>query len=152
MKVVDAMNRGLDPVPPDTTVQEAAVRMATEDVGAVLVGTIEQLQGILTDRDILIRVVVKGGDPSAIRVADVMSSTLFTCSVDDTVESAFEKMRDHQVRRLPVFDEAGKPIGIVTLSDLAGQLKVDHEALRKIAEPHRDASPEAERTRAEPPQ
>lgn len=141
MKVADVMSLGVELVPADATVQEAALRMAEEDVGAVLVGTPEAVQGILTDRDIILRLVVDGRNPAEVRVREIMSSTLFTCRQDDGVEDAFRQMSERQVRRMPVLDESGQLIGIVTLSDLAkfepdpGQ-KV--EALRRIAEPHRN--------------
>jgi CBS domain-containing protein len=135
------MTRGVELVPPDATIQEAAVSMADLDVGAVLVGSEGAVEGVLTDRDIILRVVVEGGDPAGVRVRDVMSSSrLFTCREDEAIESAFHKMSEHQVRRLPVFDGAGRLTGIVTLSDLT---RIERnpgealEALRTISEPHR---------------
>ncbi len=134
------MTRGVDPVDPTATVQQAATQMAELDVGAVLVGTAERLEGILTDRDIILRAVVDGRHPEAVIVRDVMSSTLFGCRPNDTVESAFAEMRERQIRRMPVLDDDGRPVGVVTLSDLskaiAGPEQVQ-EALRDISEPHR---------------
>ena len=69
MKVSEVMTRGIDPVAPSASVQEAAVQMAEFDVGAVLVGTAEKLEGVLTDRDIILRVVVDGRNPAEVRVA-----------------------------------------------------------------------------------
>lgn len=145
MKVGDVMTRGVELVPPDATVQEAAVSMADLDVGAVLVGSEGAVEGVLTDRDIILRVVVEGLDSATIPVRDVMSSSrLFACKEDETVESAFRKMSEHQVRRLPVFDAGGRLTGIVTLGDLT-RIERDPgqalEALRTISEPHR--SPKA---------
>ncbi|MFP5407496.1 MAG: CBS domain-containing protein, partial [Gammaproteobacteria bacterium] len=105
MKVADVMSRGVELVSPDATVQEAATRMAEDDVGAVLVGTDDRLEGVLTDRDIILRVVVDGRDARSVLVRNVMSSTLFACRESDTVEDAFREMSERQVRRLPVFDE-----------------------------------------------
>jgi CBS domain-containing protein len=140
MQVAEVMSRGVDLVSPDATVQEAATRMAENDVGAVLVGKEDSLEGILTDRDILLRAVVDGRDVTRVPVRDVMSTTLYTCREDDTIEDAFHQMRERQVRRLPVLDAAGALTGIVTLSDL-GRLERDprraSEALREIADPHR---------------
>lgn len=140
MKVVEVMSRGVDPVPSSANVQEAATRMAELDVGAVLVGAQEALEGILTDRDIILRVVVDGRAPADVLVRDVMSSTLYSCRADDPVELALQEMRERQIRRLPVYDEDGQAVGIVTLGDLARavdgpeQIK---ETFRDIAEPHR---------------
>jgi CBS domain-containing protein len=113
--------------------------MAAADVGAILVGSQEGLCGILTSRDIIIRLVAEGRDPNAVSVQDVMSSTLFVCSENDSVEQALAEMKQRQVRRLPVVDPTNKPIGIVVLSDLSRHLSsADLEQLRRVVEPHRD--------------
>ena len=141
MKVRDVMQKGIDPIAPDATVTEAALRMAELDRGAVLVGTKDALAGILTDRDIILRVVALGRNPSEVAVADVMSSTLFTCRDGDTLDHVFREMRERQVRRLPVMDSAGKPVGIVTLRDLSRvsrEPELVEQALRDLAEPHAD--------------
>lgn len=154
MRVVDVMSRGVDLVSPDATVQEAATRMAEDDVGAVLIGENGALRGILTDRDILLRAVVDGRDTTRLRVRDIMSSTVFTCRETDTLEAAFREMRERQVRRLPVLDSNGTLTGVVTLSDLGKRerdpLRVS-ETLREIAEPHRrrDAQVASERPTAD---
>jgi CBS domain-containing protein len=153
MRVADVMTRGVDLLSPDATVQEAATRMAEADVGALLIGNDGVLEGVLTDRDIILRVVVDGLDNAATLVRQVMSSTLFTCRETDTVESAFREMSERQVRRLPVLDEEGVLSGIVTLSDLS-RLEEDpqrtSELLREIAEPHRRRSVEPGAAAAEP--
>lgn len=140
MKIADVMTRGVELVPATATVRDAAEKMAEYDVGAVLVGTEDDLQGILTDRDIILRVVVPGRDVTGVTVADVMSSSLYTCREDDSVETVFREMVEHQVRRLPVLDAAGVLAGIVALSDLGRHdrdaVRVS-ETLRDIAEPHR---------------
>jgi CBS domain-containing protein len=141
MKVRDVMQKGIDPIAPDATVTDAALRMAELDRGAVVVGTQDAPAGILTDRDIILRVVALGRNPSEVSVGEVMSSTLFTCRDGDTLEQAFQEMRERQVRRLPVMDSAGKPIGIVTLRDLARvgrEPELVEQALRDLAEPHAD--------------
>lgn len=118
MRVGEVMTRGVELVPGEASVQEAATVMAENDIGAVLVGTEDRLEGILTDRDIIIRVVVEGRDPGRVLVRDVMSSTLFTCRDDAPVEMISREMDAHQVRRLPVLDDDGRLVGIVTRSDL----------------------------------
>jgi CBS domain-containing protein len=141
------MSRGVDLVSPDATVQEAAIRMAEGDVGAVLVGRRDEVEGILTDRDIIVRAVVGGRDTTLVMVREIMSSHLFTCRETDTLEAAFREMQERQIRRLPVLDRDGILTGIVTLSDL-GRLERDprrtSEALREIAEPHRRRTDESE--------
>ena len=140
MTVAEVMSRGLDPVDPDATVQEAATQMAELDVGAVVIGTADEIAGILTDRDIILRLVVDGKNPAEVAVRDVMSATVYSCAADDIVESVLNEMRERQIRRMPVFDENRRPVGIVTLSDLAKAVDSPEqikETLRDIAEPHR---------------
>lgn len=139
MKVADVMTRGIDLVEASATVQAAATQMAELDVGAVLVGG-EAVLGILTDRDILVRVVVEGLNPAYVPVSRVMTREVVGCRADDPVEAALAEMRDRQFRRMPVFDGDGKPVGVVTLSDLAKSVAGPEgtaEALRELVEPHR---------------
>lgn len=149
------MNPGVNSVAPDATVQDAATQMAELDVGALFVGSEDALQGVLTDRDIIVRVVVEGRSSADVKVSDVMSPALFACKADDPVETIFAEMRERQIRRMPVYNEAGKPVGVVTLGDLAKAVESPEqlkENLREISEPHRsrterqkeDAAPEAE--------
>jgi CBS domain-containing protein len=142
MKVADVMNRGVDPIDPSATVQQAATQMAEMDVGAVLAGTPEQLEGVLTDRDIILRVVVDGRNPTEVTVREAMSAKIFACREDDPVESVLAEMRERQIRRMPVLDESGRPVGVVTLSDLGKAIRSPEqvqEALRTISEPHRES-------------
>jgi CBS domain-containing protein len=118
MKVSEVMTREVEFVPADATVREAATTMAEHDIGAVLVGSAERPEGILTDRDIILRVVVEGCDLTDLRVRDAMSSTLFTCRADDPLEAVAKEMEERQVRRLPVVGDGGAVVGIVVRSDL----------------------------------
>lgn len=120
--VRDVMTRGVEFVDADASVQDAALRMAEHDVGAVLVGSPARPEGVLTDRDILLRLVVKGGDPARTRVRKIMSTTLFTCPAEAAVDDALREMGERQVRRLPVVDDRGEVVGIVVRSDLFNAL------------------------------
>jgi CBS domain-containing protein len=119
VKVKDVMTRDVQLVAPHESVQEAARLLADVAVGAVPVGRESRPEGILTDRDILIRLVAEGGDAKTTQVRAIMSANLLTCHEDDEAEPTAEKMRQRQVRRLPVVDNDGRLIGIVTLSDIA---------------------------------
>jgi CBS domain-containing protein len=139
-KASEVMTHGVDPVDPAATVQEAATRMAELDVGAVFVGSGDELVGVLTDRDIIVRLVVDGKSPVEVKVGDIMSAAVYSCRADDPVEAVFAEMRERQIRRMPVTDEAGKPVGVVTLGDLAKAVESPEtlkENLREISEPHR---------------
>lgn len=118
MQVREVMTRGAEFVAPDATVQMAATIMAENDIGAVLIGAPERLEGIVTIRDIILRVVVAGQDPARLRVRDVMSSHVFTCRDDDPAEAVLKEMTERQIRRLPVTDGQGRVAGIVVDSDL----------------------------------
>jgi len=104
-------------VPSTTTLEQAARRMRDAGIGDVIVLDGEQITGILTDRDIVVRAMAEGRDGQT-PVCDVASRDLTTISPDDTLEAAVELMRERSIRRLPVV-EAGRAVGIVSLGDLA---------------------------------
>ena len=130
MRVAEIMAQTIEFIAPDMTIQAAATLMGELDVGALPVGTPEDLQGILTDRDILFRVVAEGRNNARVRVREAMSSLIFSCSPDDTLAVAIDIMSSYHVRRLPVQDENGTVVGWITLSDVARQLLLETEAIR----------------------
>ncbi len=119
MRVREVMVPDVATVAPDTMIDAAARLMADFDVGALPVGKMaERPAGILTGRDILVRVVAKGSDPRVTPVAEVMSERLFCCHVEDDAAAVLREMERHQVRRMPVVDGEGRMIGMVTAADL----------------------------------
>lgn len=121
MQVRDVMTRDPACVTPGATIREAAQLMQRENVGIVPVveekGT-KRLLGVVTDRDIAIRVVAEGRDGAA-RVSEVMStSRIKTCTPDDDVDEAMEVMANEQVRRIPIIDDRGSLVGIVAQADI----------------------------------
>jgi CBS domain-containing protein len=102
----------------DALISDAAELMLREDIGDVIVLDEDRLYGILTDRDIVVRVVAEGHDPSQTRVGDVCSRQLTTVGPDDSVGQALRLMREKAVRRLPVV-EANEVVGILTIGDIA---------------------------------
>jgi CBS domain-containing protein len=103
---------------PDTTVAEAAKVMAKEDVGPVPVVEEGRLTGIVTDRDIVIRVVAEGRDPNSTTVGEIASRDVVTVSPDDDLDTALKQLAQNQVRRIPVVD-GGRLVGIVAQADIA---------------------------------
>ncbi|MBT2530085.1 CBS domain-containing protein [Streptomyces sp. ISL-99] len=101
-----------------TAVSEVAHRMREENIGAVLVAEGDTLRGLVTDRDLVVRVLAEGKDPGDTTVRDVCSPDLVTVTADDEVDRAIELMREHSLRRLPVV-EGTTAVGIVSLGDLA---------------------------------
>jgi CBS domain-containing protein len=102
----------------DSTIAEAARAMRDKDIGDVIVLSSGRVNGIVTDRDIVIRAVADSRDPDSTPIGEIASRDLTTLAPDDTVDDAVAKVRDKAIRRLPVV-EGDKPIGIVSLGDLA---------------------------------
>jgi CBS domain-containing protein len=130
MRVGAIMTRHVEFIDGDASVSEAAELMGELDVGALPVGSAEALLGVVTDRDILYRVVAKGLGSAAVRVREVASHPVIGCGAEDTVQAAMDAMAAHHVRRLAVRDDAGRVVGWVTLADLARHLLVDSAALQ----------------------
>lgn len=119
---------------PKQTVHEAALQMHEHHVGAVVVVDEDRPVGIVTDRDIVLRAVVEGRDPKTTSIRDIMSRDVAVLRRDDKIDDAIISIKTAGVRRLPIVDENGKPIGMVTLDDLvvlmAGELSVAAGAVR----------------------
>jgi CBS domain-containing protein len=124
-------------VGPDATAQDAATLMGELDLSALPVGTPENLKGIVTDRDLLYRVVAEGRDPRRTRIGDVATKLVFTCRPDDSLTAAMDLMASHNIRRLPVRDDE-RVVGWLTLSDVSRRLLVDsavvQNGLKDLAE------------------
>jgi CBS domain-containing protein len=103
----------------EDTVYSAAEAMKKNDIGDVLViDSDNKIAGIVTDRDIAVRAVAEGRDPSATQLSDVCSSNIATVSPDDPISTAVDTMRERAIRRLPVVD-GDTPVGVVSIGDLA---------------------------------
>ena len=118
----------------NATVAEAAKVMAQEDVGPVPIVEDGRLVGIVTDRDIVVRVVAEGRDPDATTVREIASTELVTVSPDDDLDDALNRLAERQVRRLPVV-EGDRLVGIVAQADIArlGEDKKTGEVVEEIS-------------------
>ncbi|MGK6320429.1 CBS domain-containing protein [Sphingomonas sp. DT-204] len=136
MKVNECMTREVRIVDPDQTLEQAARTMADIDAGILPVGENDRLVGIVTDRDIAIRGVARGCQPSA-KVREVMSPEILYCFEDDDIEDVLNNMAQIQVRRLPVLDRNKRLVGVVSITDLADSGDETHagEVLCEIARP-----------------
>jgi CBS domain-containing protein len=135
MKVQDVMTKDPACVTPGATIREAAQLMQREDIGIVPVvdeqGT-KRLVGVVTDRDIAIRIVAEGRG-SDTRVSEIMStSDLATCSADDDIAEVMEAMADEQVRRIPIIDDHGSLVGIVAQADVVRKTRDSERAERTV--------------------
>jgi CBS domain-containing protein len=102
----------------DDTVETAARAMRDRHVGCLLVTRHGVPAGIVTDRDLVVRVVAEGRDPSKALVGQFVTYDPITLSVHDGIETAVQRMRQHGVRRLPIVEDDGVAVGIVTADDL----------------------------------
>jgi len=106
----------------ETLVVDAARRMRDARVGCVVVSRAGHPVGILTDRDIAVRVVAEGRDPQTTSVSEVVTYDAVTLKTSDNRHTAAIRMREHGVRRLPIVNDAGKLVGMVTADDLIARL------------------------------
>ena len=137
MKLREIMTTELVTVSPETPVTEAARLMRDADIGDVLVVDQGRLVGILTDRDITVRVIAQDIDPKQAHVGDYMTRDLVTGMPDWDVEDAADLLGEEQIRRLPIVEE-GRLVGIVSLGDIAVQFAEEMaacQALEEISEP-----------------
>ena len=122
MKCIDVLTR--DPVCclPDDTVEQAARLMKKEDVGPIPVIENRQskkLLGIVTDRDLAVKVVAEGRDNKKTKVEEIMTRNPITCHPNDDLQVALDAMAQHQIRRVPVVDDQGRISGIIAQADVA---------------------------------
>lgn len=125
---------------PADTVEQAARVMRDADVGPVPIvesQTNQQLLGMVTDRDLAIRVIAEGRDARTTRLEEIMSRGVISCRAEDEVDDAIEAMEENQVRRIPVVDDDGLLIGMISQADVARALDEEEagEMLQEISEP-----------------
>lgn len=131
-RVRDIMTRDPRCVTTNQKLSDVARLMRDEDCGAVPVIAGEsdrKIIGMVTDRDIVIRVVAEGKNPTDTAVETAMTKQVYSVKEDDPVDQVFRVMSDNQVRRVPVVDDRGMIVGIVAQADIA----TDTEDMRKVA-------------------
>ncbi|HEY0415997.1 MAG TPA: CBS domain-containing protein [Gaiellaceae bacterium] len=118
------------------TVVDAAKLMKGEDAGIAPIVDGDRLVGVVTDRDITIRVVAEGRDPASTKVEEIASQNLVTIDPQQELDEALRLMATHQVRRLPVVEEDGKLVGIVAQADVARHADAERtgEVVEEISE------------------
>ena len=117
----EAMTSNPCSIDADKSVAYAAKMMRDEDVGIAPIVEGDRLVGVLTDRDVAVRVVAEGLDPEKVKVSEVASRDVVTLDPQQDLDEALRLMARHQVRRLPVVEEDGKLVGIVAQADVATQ-------------------------------
>lgn len=121
-KCSDVMTRDVVTCTPENTIVDVARLMKTEDIGPVLIVDNEAnntLVGIITDRDIVLKVIADGQDVNTTRVGEAMSKKLVTCRADDDISVAMQAMAQFQLRRIPVVEDNMRLVGIISQADVA---------------------------------
>jgi CBS domain-containing protein len=137
MQIKDLMTTDVSFVEPNTPIREIARRMREGDIGSTPVIEDDRLVGMVTDRDIIVRIVAEGMNVETATARDAMSPGILYCFEDDSVEQVLDNMGDNQIRRLPVVNRDKRLVGVVSLGDLslAGKRKAAGEALQEISQP-----------------
>jgi CBS domain-containing protein len=117
----DLMTENPKTVTTGGTIVDAARLMRDEDTGVVPIVDGDKLTGVVTDRDIAIKVVAEGKDPQGTKATDIAATELVTIDPQQELDEALRLMAQHQVRRLPVVEEDGRLVGILAQADVARQ-------------------------------
>lgn len=136
MKVRDLMTTNVKWANQDQSIEEVAHILATSDIGSVPVCQGEQVLGIITDRDIIVRAIAQGKDPKTTKCSEIMSKNVKTVTSDTDVHQASDLMAENQIRRLPVI-ENNRLIGFLAIGDIAVEsihINEAGEALSDISE------------------
>ena len=137
-KLKEIMTPQVDTISPDATAEDASAKMKDLNVGAIPVCDEDGLIGMLTDRDLVVRVMAQRRDPKAVRVGEAMTPEVSYCFEDDDVEKAAHVMSQKQIRRLPILSSSKKLVGIVSLGDLAVHgmdTKASGDILEQVSHP-----------------
>ena len=138
MEIAKIMHAPAEWVEADTPVAEVARRMKDEDIGAVPVGRDDRLIGMVTDRDLALRVLGEGRDPTTTTAEQVMTAGVVWCLTTQTVEDAAHMMEQKKIRRLPVIDENKRLVGMLSLGDIADAMprQLLGEVVTAVADHH----------------
>jgi CBS domain-containing protein len=133
MKIKAIIRPGLHSVEENTTIKEASVFMAQLKIGAVVVGSADQIQGIISERDIMNKIVAKGLSPDDTTVGQIMTRNIITIDQNQNEDIAMRIMEEKAIRHLPVVDNNGHCVGMLGIRDLmrsvVEQLESENESL-----------------------
>lgn len=138
MKIAKIMHAPAEWVEANTPVAEIARRMMDGDIGALPVGRNDRLIGMVTDRDLALRVLGEARDPARTSAEDVMTPGIVWCLTSQTVEDALHMMEQMKIRRLPVIDEKKRLVGMLSIGDIADAMprQLLGEVVNAVADHH----------------
>lgn len=131
MKVRDIMSRDVVTIGADSSVADAAKKMKDKNVGSVVVLDKNAVQGIVTDRKIVTNVIAENKDPAREKIGNISSKKLVTCNEDSDVHDALKMLGDNQIRRCPVINDRKELVGVLSMSDIARDMKGCMDAVFK---------------------
>tara|TARA_E500000305_G_scaffold108073_1_gene109567 strand:+ start:780 stop:1262 length:483 start_codon:yes stop_codon:yes gene_type:complete len=139
MEITAAMHQQVDWASADMPVSEMAKMMRKDDIGAIPVGKDDKLIGMVTDRDIALRVVAEGRDPAKTTAEEIMTKGIVYCRTTETVEDAVHLMDQKKIRRLPVIDDNKRLVGMLSLGDISHAVgrELSGELLHAVADHHK---------------
>ncbi|MNL30519.1 Hypoxic response protein 1 [compost metagenome] len=135
MQISEIMHKGVLVINHKSSVEEAAKMMEKGDFGSLPIEKNDKMIGMLTDRDIAIRVVAKGKNPKTTKVSECMSEGINYCFEDEDIEHVAMKMREKKQRRMPVVNRQKRLVGMVSLAELSGRrvdIKLSHDIVQSV--------------------
>ena len=134
MTLHDLVIKGIETAGPSATAEALALRLEEANVGSIIIEEEMVPVGIVTDRDLALRVVARGDDPVGTTAADVMTADPITISIEAGLLDVTRLMGEHAVRRVPVVDDNDKLVGIITLDDVMSLLTRELDDLGDVIE------------------
>lgn len=134
MTLRDLVIEGVETAGPSATAEALAMRLEEANIGSIIIEEEMEPVGVVTDRDLALRVVARDGDPATLTARDIMSETPVTVDVESGLLDVTQVMRQNAVRRLPVVDADGKLVGIITLDDVLRLLAWEMDNLGGVVE------------------
>ena len=122
---------------PDAMVEKVAQLMQSENIGSIPVIENEETQklvGIVTDRDLVLKILAKGQDAKSTKVEAVMTRQVVTCHAEDDLQKALDAMAEHQLRRIPIVDNVNKIVGIIAQADVATRVNQPEKTATLVKE------------------
>lgn len=119
MLIEEIMTPTVEVIRSDASLQEAAIKMRDLNIGSLPVCDGNQLQGMITDRDIAVRAIAENRNPVHTQVKEIMTTDLYYCFQDQPLQEAAGMMQRHQIRRLPIVNHDKKLVGIIALGDIS---------------------------------